>query len=127
MNFFKIEKINGNIVELVDWKDGSDKGSFKTPYKGFYREGDIITYDSDTDEYVFMDIMGSLAGNDAIKTLINNGEKSYSELSLEDQALYNKASQLIKECFEKPTALSWELSMQYAANRIYLDRIAKEE
>ena len=127
MNFFKIEKIDDDIVELIDWEDGTDKGSFKNSYKGFYREGDIIAYDNEADEYVFMDLIDSVAGSDAIKTLTNNGEKVYNELSFEDQLLYNEAVRLIKKCFEKPTALSWEQSMQYAANRIYLDRIAKGE
>ena len=127
MTLYKVEHVDGTKIEIIDTENPRKKKTFISRIKDFYREGDVVAYDSEIDRYVFLDTSASLMGNKAIMNLTDGGRLTYDELTTAQQELYDEAMACVKECFDNPELMTYQESAKFAAKRLAVERVLRGE
>ena len=118
MDIYRIDKIDNGIIRISNFFDpGSSCGEFDDTKEGFYEEGDVVYYDENSKEYLFVNNADAQLGWLIIKQLTKNGQLKYADLGIEEQEQYDRAVYMIDVCYKNPKLFDRATSYEFAAER----------
>lgn len=123
MKLFRILEKNADGFAVFDIEESKESEIF-TPLP--YEAGDVVYFNKEENEYLLTEGLTIILANQIFRSLTNNGELSYAELSQEDKATYDETKKQLDESMRNPLCLDRDDTLYFLAARAAMREIEAE-